>query len=312
MPLYVTTQIKLGSTRRDRTMNENVAHAGHPSKLLSFEVGQRVRGLRRDRKLTRRQLADATGISERYLGQLENGQANASLNILHRIASHFGETVSAVIPVDAKAVVSHRPLAELVSALDPREQDEAYQMLVKKFGTAENDRKGIALVGLRGAGKTTLGRELSQLTGVPFLRLTQLVAERAGLKTSEIMELGGADAFRRFECEALQDLIDRPGKVILETSGGIVAGDSAYDLLIRRFHTVWLRADPQEHMQRVIDQNDLRPFAGRSEAMKDLMGLLSEREQAYGMADDKLETSGRSVRECLSDLVDISKPVICA
>ena len=293
-------------------MNENVAHTGAPSKLLSFEVGQRVRALRRDRNLTRRQLADATGISERYLGQLENGQANASLNILHRIASYFGETVSAVIPVDAKSVVSHRPLAELVSALGPREQDEAYRMLAKKFGTTENDRKGIALVGLRGAGKTTLGRELSKLTGVPFLRLTQLVAERAGLKTSEIMELGGADSFRRFEREALQDLISRPGKVILETSGGIVAGDTAYDLLIRRFHTVWLRADPQEHMQRVIDQNDLRPFAGRSEAMKDLVGLLSEREQAYGMADDKLETSGRTIRECLSQLVEISKPVICA
>ncbi|MGI9414316.1 MAG: shikimate kinase [Hyphomicrobiales bacterium] len=293
-------------------MNQTVAHAPTPAKLLSFEVGHRVRALRRDRKLTRRQLADATGISERYLGQLENGQANASLNILHRIASHFGEPIAALIPVDARAVVAHRPLAELVSALGPREQNEAYQMLAKRFGAADTDRKGIALVGLRGAGKTTLGEELSELTGVPFLRLSQLVAERAGLDTSEIMELGGANAFRRFECEALQDLIDRPGKVILETSGGIVADDGTYDLLSRSFHTVWLRAEPNEHMQRVIDQNDLRPFAGRSEAMKDLMGLLSEREQAYGKADDTLETSGRSIRECLSELVEISKPVICA
>ena len=208
----------------------------------------------------------------------------------------------------------HRPTSrwlKLLGALGVQELDTAYQILSKRFRNGYADRKGIAMVGLRGAGKTTLGMELSALTGVPFVRLSQLVVERAGLETSEIMELGGPTAFRRFEFEALQSLIDQPGKVILETSGGLVADGSSYDLLINHFYTVWLRADPDEHMQRVIDQNDLRPMTGRTAAMKDLRALLHEREPVYARADHTLLTSGRSIKECLAELVSIGKSVIC-
>lgn len=280
------------------------------AKLLSFEVGQRVRKLRRTHGITRRQLADATAISERYLGQLENGQANASIHILHKIANHFGETVAALIPVNGTAALPHQPLAELLGTLGGHELEAAYHILTKQFRNGHADRKGIAMVGLRGAGKTTLGQELSALTDVPFVRLSQLVAERAGLETSEIMELWGPTAFRRFEFEALQDLIEAPGKVILETSGGIVADGSSYDLLVNRFYTVWLRAEPDEHMQRVINQNDLRPMTGRTAAMKDLRALLHEREPVYARADHTLQTSGRSIKDCLAELIDIGKPVI--
>lgn len=282
-----------------------------PAKLLSFEIGQRVRALRRDSSMTRRQLAEATAISERYLGQLENGQANASMHILHKIASHFDESIGAVIPVDGAMRLDHQPLAELLGSLSGRELEDAYRLLTKRFRGGYGDRKGIAMVGLRGAGKTTLGRELSALTDVPFVRLSQLVAERAGLETSEIMELWGPAAFRRFEYEALQDLIDQPGKVILESSGGIVADAASYDLLINHFYTVWLHAEPDEHMQRVIDQHDLRPMTGRTAAMKDLIALLREREPAYARADHTLLTSGRPVKDCLAELIGISKPVIC-
>ena len=282
------------------------------AKLLTFEIGQRVRRLRRKHGLTRRQLSESTAISERYLGQLENGQANASINILHKIATRFGETVAALIPSSSgTAAYGHLPLADLISGLTADEQQSAYQLLAARFRSGQVERKGIAMIGVRGAGKTTLGEQLSALTDVPFVRLSQLVAERAGVETSEIMELWGPTGFRRFEYEALRDLIDQPGKVILETSGGIVASDTSYDLLIERFHTVWLRADPDEHMQRVIDQNDLRPMIGRSAAMQDLIALLREREPAYGRAAHTLDTTGRSIRECLAELVDVSKPVIC-
>ncbi len=282
------------------------------SKLLTFEIGQRVRRLRRRHNLTRRQLSESTAISERYLGQLENGQANASINILHRIATRFGETVATLIPSSGAAAHDHPRLADLVSGLTADEQETAYQLLAARLRNGQAERKGIAMTGIRGAGKTTLGEQLAELTDVPFVRLSQLVAERAGVETSEIMELWGPTGFHRFEYEALRDLIDQPGKVILETSGGIVASDTSYDLLIERFHTVWLRADPDEHMQRVIDQNDLRPMIGRSAAMQDLIALLREREMAYGRAAHTLDTTGWSIRECLAELVDISKPVICA
>ena len=281
------------------------------AKLLTFEIGQRVRRLRREHGLTRRQLSESTAISERYLGQLENGQANASINILHKIATRFGETVAALIPASGAPAHGHQPLADLVAGLSALEQETAFQILSNRFRDGPTELKGVAMIGLRGAGKTTLGAELAQLTDVPFVRLSQLVVERAGLETSEIMELGGASAFRRFEYEALRDLIDQPGKVILETAGGIVANDTSYNLLVERFHTIWLRADPDEHMQRVIDQHDLRPMTGRSAAMQDLIALLREREPAYGRAAHTLDTTGRSVRECLAELVEVSKPVIC-
>ena len=281
------------------------------AKLLTFEIGQRVRRLRREHGLTRRQLSESTAISERYLGQLENGQANASINILHKIATRFGETVAALIPASGAPAHGHQPLADLVAGLSAPEKETAFQILSNRFRDGPTELKGVAMIGLRGAGKTTLGAELAQLTDVPFVRLSQLVVERAGLETSEIMELGGASAFRRFEYEALRDLIDQPGKVILETAGGIVANDTSYNLLVERFHTIWLRADPDEHMQRVIDQHDLRPMTGRSAAMQDLIALLREREPAYGRAAHTLDTTGRSVRECLAELVEVSKPVIC-
>ncbi len=294
------------------TDEQIIADPKPSAKLLTFEIGQRVRRLRRKHGLTRRQLSESTAISERYLGQLENGQANASVNILHKIATRFGETVAALIPSSGAAVHGHPRLADLVSGLTSDEQETAYQLLANRFRNGHAERKGIAMLGVRGAGKTTLGEQLSALTDVPFVRLSQLVAERAGLETSEIMELWGPTGFRRFEYEVLRDLIDQPGKVILETSGGIVASDASYELLIERFHTVWLRADPDEHMQRVIDQNDLRPMIGRSAAMQDLVALLREREPAYARAAHTLDTTGRSIRECLAELVDVSKPVICA
>jgi XRE family aerobic/anaerobic benzoate catabolism transcriptional regulator len=282
-----------------------------PAKLLCFQVGERVRALRREQKMTRRDLASATSISERYLGQLENGQANASLQILHRVASEFGMPISAILPLDATMSLDHQPLADLLGRLSTTEQEEAFRLLAKRFDNGKCELKGVALIGLRGAGKTTLGTQLSELTRAPFMRLSQVVADRVGLGMPEIMELWGPNAFRRLEREALAALIEEPGKVVLETSGGIVANEETFELLNQHFHTVWLKASPEEHMQRVIDQNDLRPIAGRKGAMNDLKAILNEREQVYNHADSALDTSGRNIRDCLAELVQVCKPMLC-
>jgi len=290
--------------------------ASEPAKLLCFQVGQRVRDLRRAEGLTRRQLASAANISERYLGQLENGQANASIQILHRIAAEFGRTVSAVLPAAPNGDVGGDALERLIAGLSDGQRAEAHALLASRFGMPvdtgrSRPLKGVALIGLRGAGKTTLGRDFADLTGVPFKRLSQAAADRAGLEMTEIMELMGPDVFRRLEHEALQALVDTDERIVLETSGGIVSHPESFDLLLERFHTVWLKASPDEHMQRVIDQRDLRPIAGRKEAMKDLVGLLNARNDAYARADTVIDTSGRTPRDCLRDLVEACKVHVC-
>jgi len=245
---------------------------------LTRGVGLLVREGRARAGLTRRALAAATGISERYLALLEAGSANVSLNLLARIGGALDVSIHALIPPEEP----HRTSA----------------------------RKGIALIGLRGAGKSTLGERLGKETRLPFVRLTQAIVERAGMETGELMELAGSDAFRRLEIEALEDLVAQPGRIILETSGGIVADGEAFELVRRHFQTVWVKATPEDHMTRVIAQNDLRPMAGRDAAMDDLRRLLAEREAAYAQADFVLDTHGVSVDEAARRLSHMLSPAL--
>lgn len=245
---------------------------------LTRAVGALVRAGRSRAGLTRRALAAATGISERYLALLEAGGANVSLNLLARIGEALGVSIHALIPADEPC----------------------------RSGT----RKGVALIGLRGAGKSTLGERLSRETGLPFVRLSQEIVERAGMETGELMELAGSGAFRRLEIEVLQGLVAQPGKIILETSGGIVADGEAFDLVRQHFHTVWVKAAPEDHMARVVAQNDMRPMAGRDAAMDDLRRLLAEREAAYEQADFVLDTHGVSEDEAARRLRHMLSPVL--
>ena len=252
--------------------------SGETMATLTRGVGLLVRQGRAQHGLTRRALAAAAGISERYLAQLEAGSANVSLKLLARIGQALGVSIHALIPAEAPAPIPAR--------------------------------KGIALVGLRGAGKTTLGTALAGATGLAFVRLTQVIVERAGMEIGELMELAGTDAFRRLEAEALADLIAAPDRIVLETGGGIVADGEAYEMVRRHFHTVWIKASPQDHMARVIAQNDLRPMAGRAAAIDDLRRLMAERQAAYGAADAVLDTHGASVDEAAARLVQLAAPLI--
>ncbi len=256
---------------------------------LTARVGDAVRAARREARLPRHALAEAAGISERYIGQLETGRANISLNVLQKIAGALDVAITDLLD---QGPTAYAPLNGLLAGLNARQLKDAHGLLARHFEAERQAKCGVALVGLRGAGKTALGRALATKLGLEFVQLTQLVTERAGMTTQELVELAGLDAFRRLEREALLALIDKQTKVVLETSGGLVGAPDTYRLVLEHFHTVWVKAQPEEHMQRVVDQNDLRPMAGRPEAMNDLKALLADRQQAYSEAAAVLDTSG--------------------
>ncbi|NNF78273.1 MAG: helix-turn-helix domain-containing protein [Rhizobiales bacterium] len=257
---------------------------------LTARVGSAVRAVRRQAGLPRHALAGAAGISERYIGQLETGRANISLNVLQKIAAALDVEITDLL---VQEPVRYAPICGLLSGLNEQQLRDAHTVLARHFEAECQAKCGVALVGLRGAGKTSLGNSLAGKLGIRFVQLTELVTERAGMTTQELVELAGLDAFRRLEREALVALIEQKEKVVLETSGGLVGAPETYRLVLEHFHTVWVKALPEEHMQRVVDQNDLRPMAGRPEAMNDLKALLADRQQAYGQAEAVLDTSGQ-------------------
>lgn len=246
---------------------------------LTRGVATRVREARGARGLTRRALAAAAGVSERYLALVEAGGANVSLNLLARVGRALDVSLHALIPGSAGPAAS-------------------------------GAGKGVALIGLRGAGKSTLGEAVAARAGLPFVRLNQLVSEQAGMAVGELMELAGSHGFRRMEVEALEALVRTPGRIVLETSGGIVADRTAFDLVRHHFHTVWIKATAEDHMARVVAQNDLRPMAGRAAAMDDLRRLIAERAAAYGEADQVLDTHRLTVAEAAERLAQLVEPVL--
>ncbi|MBL8696468.1 MAG: helix-turn-helix domain-containing protein [Planctomycetes bacterium] len=234
-----------------------------PPRSLLSALGRRVRKLRDDRGWSRRELATRAKLSERFLGQVELGDGNPSVLSLEQIARALETSVSAL--------------------LAPPEQE-----------------KSIALLGLRGAGKSAVGRRLAKRLGLPFVELDGLVEERAGLRLREIFELHGEDYYRRVEAEALFDLLGRGERVVLATSGGIVTNRSAFDRLKRDTTTIWLKATPEDHWNRVVEQGDHRPMANDPLAKERLRQLLSSREPDYATSDHTMDTSAQP----LPDVVD--------
>lgn len=230
-------------------------------------LGARVRELRHAGALTLAELAERTGLSARYLVSLEGGDGNISLLRLFPLADALG--VSA---------------AELVaSAEEARGRDSAEK------------KRTVALVGLRGAGKTSVGRALAERLEVPFVELDGLIAERAGMSLSMIFEMHGEAHFRRLERESLEHLLGLGKPLVLATGGSLVTADDTYALLRRSAHTVWLKARAEEHWDRVVAQGDGRPMKGRANAMNELRSLLKTRAPLYGLAEMTVETGEAEV-----------------
>ena len=271
-------------------------------------LANRVRGMRAQRGVSRKLLAQHAGVSERYLAQIEQGQANLSIALLWQIAQALDTDPLTLLSEEASATDNATLLQAFIAQLDEAQQQEAFALLRERFGAARDAQQGIALLGLRGAGKTTLGRLLARRTGLPFVQLTDVIERIGNMAVEEIFSLGGQPMYRRLEKQAVACVRGDYRNVILETGGSLVSAADTYSLLRRHFVTVWVRALPEEHMQRVIAQGDLRPMAGNTSAMEDLQQILQEREPLYRAADHVLETSARSVDDCIEELARLVPP----
>ena len=269
--------------------------------LRSF--GERVRAERARRGMSRRLLASQAGISERYISQLETGTGNASLIILRQIAAALAIPMTRLLQ-DAEGPES---LERFVSGLSDAQKAEALELLVRRFTpeSAPVPARRIALLGLRGAGKSTLGRRAARALGIPFFELDRQIEQASGASLASVIELYGQQAYRRYELQALRQLIETQEQFVVATGGGIVSESVTYDLLLRECFTVWISATPEEHMQRVIAQGDHRPMAGSDRAMQDLERILEERTPLYAQARAKLDTANRTEQESLDELLSL-------
>ena len=264
---------------------------------LAAPLGARLRTLRAARGMSRRILARDSAVSERYLAELENGRANPSIGVLARIGLAIGVDIAELFTSPSRDAAT-----ALLERLGPEDRAAAGALLERHFGRAADKAERIALVGLRGAGKTTLGRLLAERLGWPFVELTREIERDYGADVAEILALAGQPGLRRQEHRALGRLVEERERAVIAAPGGIVAEAASLDLLLARTHTVWLTAAPEEHMARVAAQGDRRPMADNPEAMADLRTILAARSPDYARADARLDTSGRPLEDCLDDL----------
>ena len=286
-----------GRSRRE------ASRPGDDSGFLA-QLGQRVRQIRGQRGMSRKLLAECAGVSERYLAQLEGGQGNISILLLRDVARALDLPLEELLAESADlAVILH-----MLRRVSPEQLSQAKKAVTRiQQGQGRPSRaRRIALIGLRGAGKSTLGRLVAADLALPFVELNDQIAEMSGLSVAELFNLYGQEGYRRLERRCLEQVVAKQEQVVLATGGGIVADPSTFDLLLSAFHTVWLRAAPQEHMERVRAQGDLRPMAGNPEAMEELKLILSSREALYSRADSQLDTSGSALevsRQALGTLL---------
>ena len=262
-------------------------------------LGERVREMRARRGMTRKILARDSGVSERYLAQLETGQGNISILLLRQIAQALDTPLQALVLDGPEPPVDLVHTTEFLRRLPANELVEARRLLVEHFGGVDlYARRGrIALIGLRGAGKSTLGAMLAHRLEVPFLELDRLIEQESGVSLGGIFDLYGQSGFRRLERRILDQVIERYPRFVLATGGSLVSEPATFERLLTMCFTIWLRATPEEHMQRVIAQGDMRPMADNRESMSDLRRILEVREPLYRKADAAINTGGCAVEE---------------
>jgi XRE family transcriptional regulator, aerobic/anaerobic benzoate catabolism transcriptional regulator len=267
-------------------------------------LGERIREARARRGMTRKILARDSAVSERYLAQLEAGHGNISIVLLRQIAQAMGLPLADLVRDGPERPVELALLLQTLERLSPSELGQARQLLAGAFGAAmqEGRRHRVALIGLRGAGKSTLGRALAAARGVPFIELDREIERESGLALGEIFALYGQAAFRRFERRCLETVIERHQAAVIATGGSIVSEPGTFDLLLAACLTVWLKAAPAEHMGRVLAQGDTRPMAENAEAMEDLRRILAGRETLYSKADAIVDTAGKTIAQSLAEL----------
>ena len=285
-------------------------------------IGREVRRHRAKRGMTRRQLAKASQTSERYLAQIETGAGNPSVSVLRAIAQALDLPAAALLPDASEDSAAYGAILDLVAQMPEAELPALAKAIESRIALTQSaDRaRRIALVGLRGAGKSTLGRMLAEHLGWPFIELDRLVEEDYGARIPDLIEMAGTATFRRHERNALDRVVAANECAVITTAGGVVANPETYALLLRRTHTIWIKALPEDHMSRVMAQGDFRPMAQNrqarsnsaisSSAMADLVAILDARRADYARAGAELGTSDASVAQSFAKLLRIATAII--
>ena len=282
-----------------------------PETLFLEQLGQRVRTMRALHGMSRKVLAKVSGISERYIAQLESGKGNVSIVLLRRVSNAMGAHLEDLIP-STEPAPDWPVIRDLLRKAAPSQIAHAKDILSGNGASAlrRTPFAGIALIGLRGAGKSTLGKMLAKKIGWSFVELNKEIEAQNGLSVAEIIALYGQEGFRRMEQAALGQLLARKELMVLATGGGIVSEPLTFDLILSSFYTIWLKAEPEEHMARVRRQGDLRPMADDRSAMAELRTILLSREPLYARASAVVDTAGLSVDAAAARLIDAVAPVL--
>jgi XRE family aerobic/anaerobic benzoate catabolism transcriptional regulator len=295
----------VASKRRTKTK----AVAIDPLKALA----DRVRQARARRGMTRKQLARDSGVSERYLAQIEGGKGNISVLVLRQLAKALNVSLDVLLFEGPEPPVELIHTFEFLRRLSVDDLKIARQLLLDQFGGIDpaTRHRRIALIGLRGAGKSTLGAALAERLEMPLLELDRLIEQESGLTLNLIFDFHGQAGFRQLERQCLDDAIQRHPRFVIATGGSLVSEPGTFERLLSSCFTAWVRASPEEHMQRVIAQGDMRPMSNNRDAMADLKRILAEREVLYSKADIQVDTVGRTVAESLDILMQAlrGKPI---
>ena len=270
--------------------------------LLTF-LGHRVRELRSRGGMTRKQVSQEADVSERHLAQLESGEGNISVVLLQRIARALGVPIAKLFAPQTEEATEKKLIQRFLERLPENRLEEVVSRLMRDFGQEEKARRlRIALIGMRGAGKSTLGSMLAKEMGNRFLELDNEIEKDTGMPLGEIFSLYGQSGFRAIEKRTLERVLKENGRAVISVGGGVVSEKETFDFLLSHCYTVWIKAQPEEHMSRVMAQGDFRPMAANNQAMEDLRTILEAREALYRKADLLLDTSGASVEESFAKL----------
>ncbi len=269
-------------------------------------LGERLKLLRARRGLTRKALAQLADVSERHVANVESGVGNASIQFLRQLCTVLNCSLAEMTGDETASSADWLMIREILRGRSEEELAKARTVLTELFKSHTSEaarRQRIALVGLRGAGKSTLGQKLATRRNVPFIELSGVIEKLAGCSIAEIYALYGQNAYRRYERRALEDTIHHYPQVVIATPGGIVSEPATFTMLLSHCTTVWLKASPEQHMSRVLAQGDRRPMSGNREAMDDLKRILESRTPFYSKAEFSLDTCDVSLDSAFEHLL---------
>ena len=285
-------------------------NAQNADEIFLFSVARSVRAARARRGMTRKQLAHDAGVSERLLAQLEMGEGNTSIVLLRRITDALNVSLSDLFMDVLEPQPEKRFVHNLLERLPEHRLREVAQRLAREFGEDVKLRwSRLALIGLRGAGKSTLGARIAKVFKAPCIELDSEIEKDAGIPLAEIFSLSGQSGYRRSERQTLERVLRQHERVIISIGGGVVSEKENYDYLLKNCFTIWIKAQPEEHMARVIAQGDFRAMENNDEAMEDLRRILEAREPLYEKADGVVDTSGETVEKSFAKLQDVIQAI---